>query len=72
MIFVKKKLEFFVDIYIYKDNVKIFIRKVDVKLMIFLYVGVVLFVLKGCGLWYLLLGYYKVFFYVLLYYYNKL
>lgn len=50
MIFVKKKIEFFVDIYIYKDNVKIFIRKVDVKLMIFLYVGVVLFVLKGCGM----------------------
>lgn len=67
-----KKTELPVDIHIYKDNAKTFTRKVDVKLTISLYAGVVLPALKGCGMWYLLLGYYKALFYALLYYYNKL
>lgn len=50
MISVKKKTELPVDIHIYKDNAKTFTRKVDVKLTISLYAGVVLPALKGCGL----------------------
>lgn len=72
MISVKEKTELPVDIHIYKDNAKTFTRKVDVKLTTSLYAGIFLTALNGCGLWYLLLGYYKALFYALLYYYNKL